>query len=206
MEKQAQDLKHKDDEIARSKEENKRLNTRLTQLSAQLKTPKPTSTAEMAALYRINKEHIDKLNNQKIEVNNLLTQNARLKEILKDAGISYKATREEDQGESKKKIASHESRKASWKEESRRHHRGDPSQHTDIDETGTSSTLAVSMVENGSRTPSDTSGKRGVYSSFATCHKGKGTRADPRSHWERSINDKNVGLPSSPKKGVYIPI
>jgi hypothetical protein len=64
--KQASDLKHKDDEIARLKEESKRLNVRLSQMStppeaAKSAIPaKPASTAEIARLYTESKRTISR--------------------------------------------------------------------------------------------------------------------------------------------------
>jgi hypothetical protein len=206
MEKQASDLKQRDDDIARLKEENKRLNARLSQKSTPPEaakstiSTKPTSTPEMAALQRVNKDHIEKLNNQKAQINSLLAQNASLKERLKSAGVSAGGTngdREDDHsrnGGSRDHRERYESTcKESWGKHS-------PRLEPNRRDSGASSILATPAIEHDYRAASDTSERNGDYSSFASYGKRNSTAYDSRSHWERSVRS----APTS-KEAPYVP-
>jgi hypothetical protein len=189
MEKQASDLKQRDDDIARLKEENKRLNARLSQKSTPPEaakstiSTKPTSTPEMAALQRVNKDHIEKLNNQKAQINSLLAQNG---------------DREDDHsrnGGSRDHRERYESTcKESWGKHS-------PRLEPNRRDSGASSILATPAIEHDYRAASDTSERNGDYSSFASYGKRNSTPYDSRSsHWERSVRS-----PPTPKEAPYVP-
>ena len=206
IKKQAQDLKTKDDEIARVKEENKRLNARLSQMSTPPEVAKsaipatPASTAEIATLHRINKDHIEKLNNQKSQINSLLAQNASLKEKLKSAGVSARENNK-DRLEDHSRDASgrdhgeryEPTRKESWEKQS-------PRLEPNKRHGGASSTLATPAIEHDYRAASDTSERNGDYDSFAGYGKRNSTTYDSRSHWERSVQST-----PTPKEAPYVP-
>jgi hypothetical protein len=179
MEKQASDLKQKDDEIARMKEENKRLNARLSQMSTPPEpaksaiTTKPTTTPEITALQRINKDHIEKLNNQKFQINSLLAQNASLKERLKSAGASAGGDNGERHDDHSRDVESRDhGERETWETRGRiPSPRPEPSRR----DSGASSILAIQANEQHYRAASDTSERNGDYSSFASYGKRKST-------------------------------
>jgi hypothetical protein len=205
MEKQAQDLKTKDDEIARLKEENQRLTARITPISAQPEAAKlaiitkPTTTSEITTLQRINKDHIEKLNNQKFQINSLLAQNASLKERLKSAGVSAGGNNG-DRNEHNSRdggCRDHGERyeptwKESWEKQS-------PRLEPNRRYNGASSTLPT-PVQQDCRAASDTSSRSGDYSSFASYGKRNSTTYGSRSHWERSVQST-----PNPKEAPYVP-
>jgi len=210
MEKQASDLKQKDDEITRMKEENKRLNARLTQLSSQPEatksaiSAKPASSSEIAALNRINKDHIEKLNNQKFQINNLLAQNASLKEKLKSAGVSAGGTNGARDDDHSKDGGSRDhgerndpARKESWEKQS-------PRLEPNRRYSGAGNNLAT-PVQQDCRAASDASSRSGDYSSFTSYGKRRPTTVDSRSHWERSIPERNIGQQSSSNEVPSVP-
>jgi len=210
MEKQASDLKQKDDEIARMKEENKRLNARLTQMSSLPEAAKPAipgkpaSSSEIAALHRMNKDHIEKLNNQKFQINNLLAQNASLKEKLRSAGFSTGGTngaRDDDHsnaGGSRDHGERNEpAGKESWGKQS-------PRLEPNRRYSAAGNNLAT-PAQQGCRAASDTSSRSGDYSSFASHDKRRPTMNDSRGHWERSIPERNIGQRSSSNEVPHVP-
>jgi hypothetical protein len=206
MEKQASDLKQKDDEIARMKEENKRLNARLTQKSTLPEAAKsaiitkPTSTPEMAALQKINKDHVEKLNNQKFQINSLLAQNASLKERLKSAGVSAGGTngdRDDDHSRNGASRDHGERYESTCKKSSGKY---SPRLEPNRRDSGVSSILATPAIERDYRAASDTSERNGDYSSFASYGKRNSTVYDSRSHWERSVQSTHT-----PKEAPYVP-
>lgn len=209
LDQQAQELKHKDDEIARSKEENKRLTARLTQLSAQAAPAKPvkaTSGPEMAALQRLNKEHIDKLNHQRIQLTNLLAQNAQLKDKLKSAGMPLETIKGEgrpgesmDPGKQQQKERKEPTWVETWQIKGRRRtSRMESSRHGDSGGSDTSSILAAPMSEKDARVASEMSRRSGSYSNFNIIDqkKAKPNQTDSRSHWARSAAERQIGPPS----------
>lgn len=204
IEKQAQDLKTKDDEIARLNEENQRLTARLTRMPAQPEAvkpaiiTKPTTTSEMMALQRINKDHIEKLNNQKFEINSLLAQNASLKEKLKSAGISAGENNGVRLGDHSRDAGGRDhgeryepTRKESWEKQS-------PRLEPNRRHGGAGSILASPAIEHDYRAASDTIERNGDYSIFAGYGKRNSTAYGSRSHWERSVQ-------STAKEAPYVP-
>jgi len=210
MEKQASDLKQKDDEIARMKEENKRLNARLNQLSSRPEATKsaipakPASSSEIAALHRINKDHIEKLNNQKFQINSLLAQNASLKEKLKSAGVSTGGANggrdddhSKDGGSRDHGERNEPARTESWEKQS-------PRLEPNRRYSGAGNNLATPAHQD-CRAVSDTSSRSGDYSSFAGYGKRRPTTNDSRSHWERSIPERNINQQSSSNEVSHVP-
>jgi DNA-binding protein H-NS len=204
MEKQASDLKQKHDDIARLKEENKRLNARLSQKSTppdaakSAISTKPTSTLEMAALQKINKDHIEKLNNQKFQINSLLAQNASLKERLKSAGASAGGDNGERHDDHRKDAESRDhGERETWETRGRTPSpRPEPSRR----DSSASSILATQVNEQHHRVASDISRRCSDYSSFASYGKRNSTTFDSRSHWERSVRSTPI-----PKEAPYVP-
>lgn len=217
MEKQASDLKQKDDEIARSKEENKRLNARLLQLSSQSSqstkhssnSAKPFKLSETTVMYPTLGDQTKKLNDQKSQLASLNWHNTRYKELLKAAGIPFSHVKGEDHGGHDSNVKGEgkhqETDKSSWKEvwETKGRH-----QSTRIGSgghrSGASSVLATPMIANGSVTSSETSKKSGDYNFNSLGSEGGWSRADPRSDWERSVAETKI-RPSSQESVGRVP-
>jgi hypothetical protein len=208
MYKQQQDLKHRDDEIARSKEENKRLNARLDQMTAQAQAKPCKPTAPMMVVNKTIKEQTEKLNNQRIQLNNFQTQNARLKDLLKSAGIP---DGEGGAGRSERlSSGDHKSKKGNqvsdwkeiwWTKGRSQTPRLAQSIGTDSASTsGTSSGMATPMIGPQTLTSIESSKKSSNGS-----QSGSRYQDDPRSHWERTVAEKEIGLPSPKRDNSSIP-
>ena len=213
MDKQQSDLKHKDDEIARAKEENKRLNARLEHLSVQSRPKSATPIVHSSdhitvlVLNQTIKEQRTKSNHQKSQITSLLSHNARLKKQLDNAG-----NREgKEMAEIKIKQRSYEveqmkedDKTTSWKEVWETKGRNQTPRLASGPESvsGTSSTLATPMTMVDST--SHTSGVSSQKSGSGTSKGSKTHRGDPRSDWERGVADKQIG-PPSPKRENVIP-
>jgi hypothetical protein len=221
MEKQASDLKQKDDEIARSKEENKRLNAHLSQLSSQSSqsshSTKQSSTSaaklnELKTMHRTLGEQTKRLNDQKSQLASLNWHNARYKEMLKAAGIPLTNVKGEDHGGKSSNVKGggkqEGTEKPNWKEiwETKGHHqsvRTGSGGHRSVSGSGASSTLATPMVETDSRPPSESSRRSGSYDFNSLGSEGY-TGADSRSDWERSAAGTKIG-PPSPRAVAHVP-
>jgi len=199
MEKQASDLKQKDVKIARSKEENKRLNARLLQLSSQSSEPAkhsskpadPLKLSERTTMHRTLGDQTKKLNEQRSQLASLNWHNARYKEILKAAGMSYSHVKGGDQPGGSWSVKGggnpQETDKPTWKEvwEIKGQYQstriGSDGHHS-----GASDILATPMIENDSRTPSENGRRSGDYNFNSLGSEGGLTSAEFRSDWERS--------------------
>jgi len=199
MEKQASDLRQKDDEIARSKEENKRLTARLSQLSSQSSEPAkhsskradPLKLSERTTMHRTLGDQTKKLNEQRSQLASLNWHNARYKEMLKAAGISYSHVKGGDQPGGSWSVKGggnpQETDKSTWKEvwEIKGQHQstriGSVGHHS-----GASDILATPMIENDSRTPSEIGRRSGDHNLNSLGSEGGLTPADFRSDWEKS--------------------
>ena len=213
LDRQDQDLKHKDNEIARSEEEIKRLDARLCQLSAHpqpAKIAKPASDLEMAALRRLNKDHVNKIESQKSQLSSLLEKNAHLKEKLRSAGISYEQIRGERHSEEKREggnVGNGEKIESTcqdtWELKPRSQTpRLESSRHDVACGSDTSSILAPPMITNESRPSSEHTRQSDAYRSLSGTAKHRSKHDDSRSHWERSVVNTKAEPSLPPKPSV----